>query len=199
MQRDVECSVDGCRRRCLCRGFCNIHYQKLARPKCRVNGCEKSRVVGGFCDPHGSRFRRTGDPMAVRLPAGVPCTVCISADRVSIEAAVLAGRLTFVETAEQFGLNMGHVWTHARHHMSRVPKAPSRRCSVCTNPDVDAIDEALAHVVDGRFRGATSVAEIARRFGLSEDAARHHRSKSHEIRRIGEEAERLVAVREWVA
>lgn len=72
-----RCSVEGCERARLARGFCNRHYQrwhKFGDPgpaddypapgdlPCSVDGCEIPQRSLGYCNLHYGRFKRHGDP-----------------------------------------------------------------------------------------------------------------------------------------
>lgn len=73
------CSVDGCERPFLARGFCRLHYTRafiaargdvggpdlfkphIGRTQCAVEGCSKPRGSHqGFCKTHASRWLRHG-------------------------------------------------------------------------------------------------------------------------------------------
>src|SRR5262245_8612145 len=68
------CSVDGCERWAVARGWCRRHYarwkrtgQLEARPwerqgVCTVDGCERQAWSGGLCEMHRWRLREHGDP-----------------------------------------------------------------------------------------------------------------------------------------
>jgi hypothetical protein len=72
------CTIDGCGKEVLARGWCSKHYYRwrrsgdplTARAKlpngahttCTVEGCEKPHFTGGLCDMHRWRVRYKGDP-----------------------------------------------------------------------------------------------------------------------------------------
>ena len=68
------CSVDGCTRVHLARGFCHFHYYRWKRTgnpepelperfaTCSINGCLRKHYGRGFCRMHWDRVRRTGRP-----------------------------------------------------------------------------------------------------------------------------------------
>lgn len=71
---DSTCSIDGCAKPVLRKGFCSPHYYRQYRaakkglpyplpPKpatCSVEGCDKQRNPAGMCWMHYARKRRTG-------------------------------------------------------------------------------------------------------------------------------------------
>lgn len=68
----ATCSIKGCGRPTLARGWCRFHYDKWRRRdtpdaphvvshKCRVDGCVRTTRVE-YCRLHRERFQRTGDP-----------------------------------------------------------------------------------------------------------------------------------------
>lgn len=70
-----SCSVDGCERDSVCRGWCIKHYRrwathgdptKVAHPApegpCSVAGCDRDAKTRGWCRRHYVRFHRHGDP-----------------------------------------------------------------------------------------------------------------------------------------
>lgn len=65
------CSVDGCTKDHVARGYCSRHYQRWARlgtvelpadRMCSVEGCEEKHHGRGYCRRHGERVRRNGSP-----------------------------------------------------------------------------------------------------------------------------------------
>lgn len=80
----VGCSVEGCDRPHLSRGYCSAHWQRWKRkgdpgaadvqsprperaPVCTVEGCERPHVALGYCTLHAHRFRSTGSPGGLEL------------------------------------------------------------------------------------------------------------------------------------
>ena len=68
-----KCSVSGCAKRHLARGFCDKHYvseKKAGRlhklpplpPICSIDGCGQFRDTKGLCNTHYLRLRKHGDP-----------------------------------------------------------------------------------------------------------------------------------------
>jgi hypothetical protein len=67
-----ECSVEGCGRRHVARGYCHKHYTNLRhkgqfqdirpmnRTSCTVEGCSKKHYALGLCSVHWARQNRTG-------------------------------------------------------------------------------------------------------------------------------------------
>lgn len=66
------CTIDGCGRPYLARGFCSLHYERqriAAQPACRADGCEKRAEKRGLCGAHYFRWR-TQD--CIFWPFGMP-------------------------------------------------------------------------------------------------------------------------------
>jgi hypothetical protein len=79
------CSVDGCGRAVVCRGFCDPHYKRwhrhgdpgpaeilTRRADCSVPGCARPHFGQGYCKTHNYRFRENGDPLRTRRPGAKP-------------------------------------------------------------------------------------------------------------------------------
>lgn len=80
------CSIDGCEKPVLGRGWCNMHYsrwrrwgsvdhiQKVVR-YCTIDGCDKTRVAFGLCSMHHQRKKRGSpnpeSPASLRVYASV--------------------------------------------------------------------------------------------------------------------------------
>jgi len=76
---DKICSVDGCGRIILCKGFCSKHYYRykthgdpLKVKKvhsdsgiCKVEGCNKKHDSKGYCSVHYQRWKKYGDPLCL--------------------------------------------------------------------------------------------------------------------------------------
>lgn len=78
------CSIDGCGKGYLARGFCSKHYQRwkangdplAARERaqsglyvaCTIEGCGQPNHAGGLCTKHYQRWKRHGDPLTEVLP-----------------------------------------------------------------------------------------------------------------------------------
>lgn len=73
----MECSVDGCPKPVLAKGFCSRHYQRQHRTgdagpvglkrlpdksPCIVEDCGNPNVAKGYCEMHRWRVRTYGDP-----------------------------------------------------------------------------------------------------------------------------------------
>lgn len=80
---DRTCSVGGCARPVLARGWCSKHYSRWRRfgdplalgydplPEgCAVDGCARKPVARGWCDPHYRKWRKYGDP-TVSAPVSI--------------------------------------------------------------------------------------------------------------------------------
>lgn len=72
------CSVDGCERPAISRGWCKKHYERWRkatiwrRDVCSIDGCDLLVSARGWCVKHYTRWDRHGDPLAplVREPQG---------------------------------------------------------------------------------------------------------------------------------
>ena len=73
---DKICTVSGCRRKHVARGYCHRHYQQWRRtgepvppqrPKtCAAPGCTRPHRSGGFCDTHYRQARTGHTPCPIR-------------------------------------------------------------------------------------------------------------------------------------
>lgn len=78
MDAKPTCSVDGCERQSLTRGWCGMHHLRVTRngdpgiaapirvhyrgAHCQVDGCERQTLTRGWCRMHYLRVIRKGDP-----------------------------------------------------------------------------------------------------------------------------------------
>lgn len=68
------CSVEGCCRWHVAKGFCSYHYDKLKRagllftstPICTIEGCDKPLHCKGMCMKHYRQKIRTGSHLPSR-------------------------------------------------------------------------------------------------------------------------------------
>jgi len=80
MPRNI-CSIDGCTRDAVSRGWCHGHYQRWVRLgdvmpgrplgrqvnfACSVDGCSRDAYARRLCKPHYRRVLATGDPQAAK-------------------------------------------------------------------------------------------------------------------------------------
>lgn len=74
------CSVSGCGKPHIARGWCHTHYKRWQTngdpllgakvvwpPICSVKGCGKPSGTRGLCETHYTRWRRHGDPSVLRI------------------------------------------------------------------------------------------------------------------------------------
>jgi hypothetical protein len=82
IEHDRECSVEGCKNKHCCKGYCQKHYLRLKKygdplkggpfknkehnGKCSVEKCEGTHYGLGYCYKHYARFRRFGDPLITK-------------------------------------------------------------------------------------------------------------------------------------
>lgn len=91
MKQDAGvCSIEGCDRAVVARGWCRRHYARWytkgnlearaweRQGACTVEGCERDAESGGFCTMHRWRVRAHGDAgeaAKARKPPGGPCSI----------------------------------------------------------------------------------------------------------------------------
>jgi hypothetical protein len=84
------CSIAGCSKATVGRGFCDTHYRRFRRYGdplkisrlapgthlvCSVDGCGRKHMSLGYCNKHLIRFKKYGDPLVVQFepaPNGAP-------------------------------------------------------------------------------------------------------------------------------
>jgi HNH endonuclease len=91
-----KCSMGGCERDVLSRGWCVLHYNRWLshgdpetislqrtppgqpKPLCKIEGCQQTSALRGWCSRHYHRWRRLGDPEAggtYRYRQDGPCSI----------------------------------------------------------------------------------------------------------------------------
>lgn len=87
---DRRCTIDGCGKRHVARGWCTAHYQrwkKYGDPNvsvrvdkqsgvCAVDGCEETRTLREWCRRHYLRWQHHGDPLGGRARGERLATSC---------------------------------------------------------------------------------------------------------------------------
>ncbi len=86
---DRTCSIEGCDKSHVARGWCAAHYQLWKtygvpervrpvydNPICAVEGCDRPRELRGWCRRHYSRWLNHGDPTAGCRMRGTPLPPC---------------------------------------------------------------------------------------------------------------------------
>lgn len=83
MQATRKCSIDGCEKPFLARGWCSAHWTRWQRTGdplgskrevrlCSADGCERVHYGLGFCQMHWRRLKDHGDPGYEGVPLGTP-------------------------------------------------------------------------------------------------------------------------------
>ena len=90
MDKSTTCSIEGCERAKLARGWCRAHYNRWKRHGdplggaaerstgrvCEVPGCGGKHEGRGYCAPHYNRYMAHGDPLWEKPARAVPdCSV----------------------------------------------------------------------------------------------------------------------------
>lgn len=83
VKESKQCSVEGCEKKVLGRGWCGMHYyrwqnygdplllkRQYGRPACSIDCCGKPTVGLGLCRKHYKRQRSHGDPLIVTVIQG---------------------------------------------------------------------------------------------------------------------------------
>jgi len=83
------CSLEGCDRPHLARGWCHTHYERRRTtgdvgpveigPRhyaCSVEGCDRPHRARGYCASHHQRWRKTGDPGPAEIRELRPGAMC---------------------------------------------------------------------------------------------------------------------------
>ena len=79
------CTIEGCARDLLARGYCATHYARwrkhgdalhggpvaiTGRSTCSIEGCGKPHLARGYCGAHYAQWQRHGDPLGNPAPEG---------------------------------------------------------------------------------------------------------------------------------
>lgn len=76
-EMNVTCSVDGCGKTPIARGWCSAHYARwhkhgdvtvvkspgIPAGVCKIEGCDSPTKGHGYCAKHYQRFKKYGDPL----------------------------------------------------------------------------------------------------------------------------------------
>lgn len=70
---DRKCSIEGCNKKHIAKGFCSKHYDKLRKygdplfikqeTICSIEDCKEKHYALGFCNRHYETFKKYGDPL----------------------------------------------------------------------------------------------------------------------------------------
>jgi hypothetical protein len=126
------CTIDGCNRRPVARGFCKTHYNLWHRATapaltiCSAEGCARKYYSRGWCETHYGRWQKTGT-------AGMPCPTDGCRDdreprrryclrhiaemkplRVLVQRGITRGRPCLVDGCSQLGRSRG--WCNRHYH-----------------------------------------------------------------------------------
>lgn len=172
---------------------------------CSVDGCDRRSVKRGWCSKHHQRWVNHGDPEATvrtKSPKGY-CCVCLDPRRQAIEADMFS--MNAVAASRKYGIARWNLITHARDHVGFVYGSGNGRvCAACTHPDVDAIDELIAERAKLLARGFSGSRmprsfrwnALASELGLGESVLKRHATLEHQQRRALYELGRLNALKE---
>lgn len=69
------CSIDGCEKPLLAKGYCRFHYRQFHTVLCSVEGCEKSHDAKGYCTQHYAKWKRFGDPNFIFVKKVNKCSI----------------------------------------------------------------------------------------------------------------------------
>lgn len=146
----MTCSIDGCKKPALTRGYCSGHYHRLIRygdaifvppprpvSKCSLSGCDGDVAGAGFCRKHYARFRAHGHPLGGSTSWGAARKFVENAAASDAEECII---FPYSRDANGYGhLNVDsgrYVGAHAfaaelRHGKKPTPKHES--CHTCGN------------------------------------------------------------------
>lgn len=160
------CSVDGCEKAVLARGWCKLHYSRWRRQgdpevvlkiakvsvPCLVDGCSREHFGRGWCQMHYDRWRTHGDPLVGARPDRVKTCTIVGCEK----------------PHSSRGWCGMHYLRWAKHGDPLTGRPPTTVCcQVCDHP--------LAADVESDLSGGSPLQLIADQYELQVSAIGRHR------------------------
>lgn len=182
---DRTCTVAGCDRKHLARGYCMTHYHRMRdrgttelqprqpRPRlvrmCSVADCHSRARSLGYCEKHYTRFTRTGDPLATKTQSrghgpDNPNWIGDDISYIGVHARLLRyrGPARNFSCADCGGPAMDWSYDHQDPHEKQGDKGPYSTDLDCYDPRCKRCHIRLDHRnerirgADGRFGGVVA-------------------------------------------